>query len=297
MRAVLIPLILIATSYNHIHATLITADLVIYSFDRPLQLYALLESTDTYITGIETISVIYRTSTKNYADAYEQVHEQFPIVTFIKQGAQPDQDFKQLTLNAVFNSPTEYILFAVDDIIVKDYIDIPTCIQFLEQTNAYGFYLRLGTHLTHCYTQKRAQPVPPVIQLNNHICAWRFDQGKSDWGYPNTVDMTLYRKADIADDLHQLNYHSPNLFEAIWASKAGRILSRLGLCFEQSKIVNIPLNRVQRDISNHHMNVDEFSPAELLTVFKSGFKIDIEPLYQINNNGAHMEYEPTFIDR
>ena len=42
------------------------ADLVVFSKDRPLQLYAFLESVETYITDLETISVIYRVTSSAY---------------------------------------------------------------------------------------------------------------------------------------------------------------------------------------------------------------------------------------
>jgi len=37
-------------------------DLIVFSYDRPLQLYALLESLESYVTGLAQISVIYRVS-------------------------------------------------------------------------------------------------------------------------------------------------------------------------------------------------------------------------------------------
>ena len=34
-------------------------DLIIFSYDRPMQLYALLESIETYVRGLENINTIY----------------------------------------------------------------------------------------------------------------------------------------------------------------------------------------------------------------------------------------------
>ena len=42
------------------------ADLVIFSYNRPLQLYALLESITNYVTGLDKIMVIYRSSDARY---------------------------------------------------------------------------------------------------------------------------------------------------------------------------------------------------------------------------------------
>jgi hypothetical protein len=270
------------------------ADLVIYSFDRPMQLYAFLESAQHYMCDIGQVVVIYRTSGSNYDASYELVKSSFPCVHYLKQGSKPQSDFKPLTLQAVFDTPSAYVVFAVDDIIVKDYIHCADDIQLLEQHNAYGFYYRLGTHLSYCYTMNVTQAVPPLTHVADGIYAWQFAQGQHDWGYPNTVDMTLYRKKDIESFFKHGNYNSPNTLEGRWAGQAGSIMKRIGLCYASSKMVNLPLNRVQHDYPNRSM---ELSAQELQTFFEQGLKIDIKPLACVANISAHMEYEPTFIQR
>ena len=127
------------------------ADLVIFSFNRPLQLYALLESIKNYCHGVGEIHVIYRASDDHFDHGYAMVKQDFTAIRYHKQGENPHQDFKPLTLSAVFESPSPYIIFAVDDIVVKENVDLTECISALEKYNAYGFYLRNGTNLTNCY--------------------------------------------------------------------------------------------------------------------------------------------------
>jgi hypothetical protein len=270
------------------------ADLVVYSFDRPMQLYAFLESAQQYMTGIAEVIVIYRASTVAYDVSYEVVRQRFPSVVYMVQSEKPLLDFKPLTVQAVFDSPSRYVVFAVDDIIVKDYICCSDDIQALEQHNAYGVYYRLGSHLSYCYTMNAAQAVPPLKQVSDGLYAWQFKQGQHDWGYPNTVDMTLYRKKDIESFFKNGNYNTPNTLEGRWAGQAGAIMHRTGLCYAASKMVNLPLNRVQHDYPNRHMEV---SAQELQTLFEQGLKIDIRPLCCVANISAHMEYEPTFVQR
>ena len=190
---------------------------------------------------------------------------------------------------------SNYIVFAVDDIIVKDFIDFNHCITMLEQTKAYGFYLRLGKNLTECYSMNALQKVPPFLFEKNGICTWCFDEGEFDWGYPHTVDMTVYRRADIMQSLMDLPFTSPNTLEGAWSAQPNFDWKRIGLCYECSKIVNIPLNRVQHEALNNHMNL--YTTDELLEKFQFGLKIDIKPLFNISNKAAHFEYEPIFILR
>ncbi len=270
------------------------ADLVIFSFNRPLQLYALLESVQRYVTGLGNIHVIYRAIEESCCHAYDAVKKDFKQVVFVQQGSNPYQDFKPLTLQAVFSSQNEHIMFAVDDIIVKDFINVTSDIALLEETQAYGFYYRLGKNLSYCYTMQREQAVPPLQEVVNGVYAWKFGQGQHDWGYPNTVDMTLYRKEDIKNFFETAVYEAPNLLEGRWCVYAHQVSNRWGLCHELSKIVNLPLNRVQNFYNNVHMGVD---PQYLLDEFIAGKKIDINPLFRILNKSAHQEYALTFLPR
>ena len=273
-----------------------SADLVIFSFDRPLQLYALLESLNMYATDINSTSVIYRTSDNRYERAFNEVAQQFPHVHFLHQHT--ISDFKPLTVQAIEESSSEYVVFAVDDNIVKDTITLHECIDWLKKTEAYGFYLKLGSHLDYCYTENAAQKLPPLTLVHDTIFSWQFESGERDWHYPNTVDMTVYRKKEIISQFKSLEYTNPNFLEGKWAAWwiKHKAPSAIGLFYKDSKIINIPLNKVQTiEILNRDMNL--YTPEELLEKFENGYKMDILPLYKMKNKAVHTEYEPTFISR
>lgn len=279
------------------------ADLVIFSYNRPMQLYALLESTKLYVTGIDETHVIYRTATDNqekaesYETGYQVVKQTFPQVIFHKQGPNPYADFKPLTLKATFESPSKYVIFAVDDIIVKSSIDLCKGIELMEKTNAYGFYYRLGLNIDYCYAMNKPDPAPRLAKIVDDIYAWEIKDGQHDWGYPNTVDMTLYRKNNIEQEFRTMNYQAPNPLEGNWSASmsVAKARSMLGLCHKESKIVNLPLNIVQNLWQNRAMHA--ISTKELLDKFNAGLKIDISQLHNINNKAAHMDYMPSFIIR
>ena len=187
----LVSMIVLGSTYAASQQT----DLVVFSFNRPLQLYSFLESFDYFVRGVGEITVIYR-SDDEFAAGYEEVHKTFSSVNFVRQGKNPKADFKPLVVRHSFQSPNPYIIYAVDDIIVKDHIDLSTCIEKMSQYNAYGFYLRLGTGVTYSYMRKMKAPLPPCQEIEDGLYKWRFS-GVSHWNYPHTVDMTLYKKSDI----------------------------------------------------------------------------------------------------
>lgn len=276
----------------HLHAQN-QVDFIIFSYDRPLQLYALLESSTMLIKGLNDIFVIYRSSDADFERGYNLVQQEFPGVRYLRQGVNPAGDFKQLTVQAFHANSTNYVLFGVDDIVVKDTIDLDDAVSRMEQQHAYGFYLRLGRSLNYCYPMSMQQPLPPMRSVVGGYI-WQFSQATGDWGYPHTVDMTIYRKKDIAHDIKQVQYINPNTFEGYWAGRSGPIMHRIGMCYETTKMVNLPLNRVNHS-SNRHMNF--LSARELLDLFFAGKKMNIVPLIGIQNKSAHMEYEPTFVER
>lgn len=270
-------------------------DLIIFSFDRPMQLYALLESIEWYSTGLNSIQVIYRVSNDDFEQAYTQVKNRFSDVRYYKQGSSPAQDFKPLTISALENAQSPYILFAVDDIIVKDYVDLSYCAQLLEKYSAYGFYLRLGTHLNWCYPTSKKQPLPPFRKADHGLCVWQFLQGSGDWGYPRMLDMALYRKDTVTNDLQNIDFTNPTTLETIWANNSCEIKKEIGISFTHTKIVNIPLNMVQTEFK--WINMNAFNAGELLELFTMGCKIDCSEFFRIENKAGHLEFIPHFILR
>jgi hypothetical protein len=259
-----------------------------------LQLFACLESIHRYISGFEKIHVLCRASDPRYLDGYQKVAAEFPEVHFVFQGnKEPKKDFKPLLLKILSNSPSKFVMFGVDDQIVKDYTDLKTCMETMTRTGAYGFYLRLGQNVTYSYQVGRDQPVPESIELGKGIFAWNLKAGFCDWDFPHSVDMALFRKSSLKQPFEKMRYKTPNSLEFCWA-KEYHPEHEIGLYFDHSKVVNIPLNIVGRT-GNPHMNY--LTVPELQAKFEQGLKIDIAPLYQIPNSSPHHEYYPEFVLR
>ncbi len=268
-------------------------DLVLFSYNRPLQLYACLESVSRYVTGVAKLSVLYRADTPAFAAGYEKVARDFPQATFVAQSKQPKKDFKPHVLNLVFGSPNPYVVMGVDDLIVKDFVDLEQCGQLLDRTQGYGVYLRLGKNIHYSYQANREQPVPPSVKVADGVYAWDLSLGLADWRFPNTLDLTVYSKSAIREAFEKMKFQTPNSLEFVWARDYWP-KKAVGLYFEQSKVINIPLNVVSRT-GNPHMNA--LSPEELLVKFDEGLKIDVEPFYQLENSSPHLDLMPRFVTR
>lgn len=267
------------------------ADLIVFSYDRPLQLYAFLESVSKNIVGLNQVFVIYRASLSTYDEAYKKCFSAFPDLPIVikKQTVQEGlNDFRKLTLDVLDNNATEYVLFAVDDIIVTGAIDISDSIRHLQRSHAYGFYMRLGENITECYMTRTAYlGIPKCKLVHDQVLKWRISDGFGDWNYPNTLDMTLYPKNKILPTIKKLEFSSPNKFEAAWdrAGKTDGSYNAQGLCYLQSKIINIPFNLVQNDYSaNRHMT---YSKEDFLKLFNDNKRIDVEKYFHVVTKAPH----------
>lgn len=257
--------------------------LIIFSYNRPLQLYALVESIQEHITGLDYCAVIYRAGSPDFEAAYTQVQNRFINVSFEKQH-NPPNDFKSLTIKLARKYASDYLMFAVDDIIVKDKVNVSHAIALMEEHQAYGFYLRLGTHLTYAYANYEQQALPPFVIDAHGICVWNFTDGQWDWGYPHSLDMTIYRAQDILPWLESLDYQNPNQLEHYLAISAPH--GPRGICYDNSKIINLPINVVQT--YTHNNCVNSYSTEQLLEYFNAGLALDTRHLYQVNNSACHM---------
>lgn len=273
-------------------------DIIVFSYNRPMQLYAFLESAYKYIEDVRKIGVIYRASGIEYEKGFERVKEAFPQAFFYKQSPSNDVAYKEFKpmlmemLKGEFGKGADYVAFAVDDIIVKEPISLKKDIAKMQEMGAYGFYYRLGKHVHYCHVLDQEQGTPKFLDVDKEVLAWQFCTGKADWDYPNSVDLTLFEKNRVIKDFEKLKFKHPNDIEGAWSKIAND--EEVGLCHQTSKMINIPMNIVstaQNRCSFAH------SAEELNRFFMDGLKIDIAPFYQISNPSAHVELEVQFIPR
>lgn len=270
------------------------ADVIAFSYDRPLQLYAFLESACKHLLHVNQIHVLYLASSDRMEEGYKQVKQAYPNVSFIQQNYQKRRkDFKPKLMSILSSTKASYVAFAVDDIIVKNPVDLKSCIESMQTTGAYGFYLKMGSHINYSYLLDKQMDLPHMISVGKDQFAWQFCSGSIDWNYPNTLDMTLYSKNQLIEDFNSLSFNNPNELEANWNEIAD--LQKTGLFFANSNVINIPLNLVrENDWDTKNMAVDV---EELLQIFMEGKKIDISDVEGFQNNTVHMEFDFDFIER
>lgn len=268
------------------------AEGVVFSKDRPLQLAALLASYAELVKDPPPLHVVYRASDERYRAAYEEA---------LRTTAAPlgevvaERRFRDDLLALLDRMTATRVFFLVDDIVFVRPVDLAPLLAL--DPARYVPSLRLAPHLTRCYTHAKAQPVPAFLDgaaPGEGLLAWRWRDGALDWSYPLSVDGHLFSTAEIRLLAHGTRFVAPNSFEGALQEHREHFLDRLGVCFRESRIVNVPVNKVQGEFENRFGNVDA---ATLLEVWRSGRRLDHRRLYGLVNESAHQELELAFVDR
>lgn len=262
---------------------------VVFSKDRAIQLYALIES---YITLVENkckLYVIYCASNAQHAKAYEEVFSNSPdYIIPIRQIRR--EDFKDLVIECLLIENSEYCFFLVDDNLFIETVDI---LSFASLSTPYSVpSLRLGANLSRSYTLQRYQALPLFKRFMSHaiyeqnFISFKWSEGNLDWSYPLSVDGHVFHRREIIASLKCIEFDSPNRLEEGLQLLRIAFNWRLGICYEKSRLINIPYNRVQSDVDNIYGSIHQDS---LLKMWQDGYQIDIKSYQGFVNQSAHQE--------
>lgn len=243
-----------------------------------MQLHALLSSFTAYVHGQYNVTVLYKYDEK-YKQPLDEVRSEFKTVKFVEEN-----DFENQTKELLQG---EYFSFLVDDIIFKDNLDIDFVTNIMRSnTQALCFSLRLGLHLKHCYMLNQKQRIPQGMTQGD-LFVWNWRNSELDWGYPLSVDGHVFRAEELKTWLKDTTFKNPNQLEdSMQTVKFRYKINDLCVCFHRSKIVNIPMNRVQNEYMNRSAGYDV---DDLLREWNDGMRASYSDFFDISNDAVHAE--------
>lgn len=256
---------------------------IVFSKDRPLQLDGLIDSYFALVKNPAPLTVLYRTSELKFDTAYREVarHHRQRDIEWVAE-----HNFRADLLTALEGARASKIFFLVDDIVFIRGFDMADLSAI--DLSRYVPSMRLGLNVDFCYPVRAPQPLPPHQMQPNGLISWEWRNGVLDWGYPTSVDGHLFPQAEILLMAQLAHYKAPNSFEDALASFESLFARRAGLCFPQSRLVNIPANKVQTENRNIASNVQ---PDWLLDRWNAGYRMDWAALENFANHAAHAEIE------
>ncbi|OYQ62785.1 hypothetical protein B9G53_20345 [Pseudanabaena sp. SR411] len=264
-------------------------NIIIFSKNRACQLELLLRSLKIYLQDWQfySVNIIYSYSNNDYEQGYEIVKKQFPSFNYFPESQ--DQfvadSFKNLVLEC-FKNNQPYTTFLVDDLVFKSFVDLTdvTFQTFANDPSILCLSLRLSPQIKYCYTSNVFSP-PPSFDTSL-IWNWQKQPKNSDWGYPMSLDGHIFRTTEIQDlIISNQSFNNPNTLETQLALRP--LSSPQMICYPDSKIVNIPANKVQNIYSNRHAQISDLS--DLNQHFLNGYRLSLKPILDTKNISVHQE--------
>lgn len=261
---------------------------MVFSKDRPMQLQALLDSYFHFVTNPAPLYILYKTTSKEYASAYSQIFEVYKTKPVIFR---KENHFRNDVSAIIKGMATPKVFFLVDDIIFIDDFDMAFIRQF--DVKKYIFSLRLGKNIKYSYMIGKYIHSPSDIEEDESgsFISWRWYNAASYWGYPLSLDGHVFSRDEILLMVTISEFSSPNSLEVALQSFKYSFLQRYGAAFPISKIVNIPINRVQNEYQNKAEKHND--DKKLLRLWNQGYRYNVSNFCKIANLSAH---EPIALD-
>lgn len=244
-----------------------------------MQLDALLRSIGRHAPDLyNSVTVLYRadtdTHTLSYLDCLTVYKDR---IAAVHQGDFED-DVREWLAKA-----GAHVAFHCDDDVF--YRDAPKASVPLGSVVAWT--LRLGHNTNRCHPLACEQPVPPRMRWR-----WADYYQHGDFGYPFSLNATVYRTRDVRSLLAGMSFTGPNDLEHRGYTRmvADTIDHRDVMdAPEHSCVVSIPANRVNDGYPNPASDDPETQADRLCERFHAGERIDLDAMDFSNVDGAHAD--------
>jgi len=267
---------------------------VIFSKDRALQLYALLESMQMYTSFNYRIIILFKASNVENKTSYHELISESKIFSLNIKWVEEIEDFKNNLLSILNQVNTKRIFFLTDDDIFIDKFNFASCKKFA--CDKFIFSLRHSKNITKSYNEKKIINSPKFLKslVNNKFLEFKWFEGSGEWSDPWSVNGHIYCLNEIKILSEILTYSGPNSYEASLKLLNFLMANKVGVCCVQSKIVNIPINITQSEWKNRSGNL---SVTHYLSAWKKGKKLNILGLKGHNPRSTHEIHKLPFINR
>lgn len=279
-------------------------DAIVCSKDRPLQLYALLESMEVNSGDLfSKIKVLYKSSNSEIEAGYKEVEGRFGIISsasqlpceFFEDGDSFKQSFEQ-----AFDLTTPFHCLFVDDILFfrKFPANQKYVLDAMKKPDICMFSLRLGLN-----TNKQKLPSGvATFDLKDYKTdgvSIKWDRTRIqpwfNYNYALTTDACIYRTHQIYSLISRESYKNLNELESKLYTEAYKMPPMMLSC-QNSCCVNIPFNLVQSSIINEINQTYAMDAEQLNKKFLAGERLDWQNMDFSDVNCTHQEIEPKFRD-
>ena len=268
-------------------------DCIVYSKDRACQLDLLLRSTEAKFKNVGHLYVIYTHSSLEFDLGYQELilgSDQYNIpITFI-----PQQNFKEQVLEVIRGFATPFFLGLCDDDVFIRETDCSKIVEKLQEPDVSAISIKAGLNIHYNYPSIPTD-YPEFIE-NGEFLKWEWGKCRPDidWGYPTCINSFIFLNDYYVDLIKELRFISPPTIEA-GLNSVRNWFKKYMVAFPETKLLNIPLNRVQTISPNAFGRKFGYSLPYLNAKFLEGKRINPSNIYAINPVQANEEVEVFFV--
>jgi hypothetical protein len=266
---------------------------IIFSKDRAMQLYLLIESIQLNIKGLSELYIIYNISNEENRISYQILKDlckEIDYIKFIKE-----DNFRDTLIKLLNKIEYDKLMFLVDDNVIIQRINLSSFNDVY--LNNMIVSLRLGINIEYSYTTDEKIKRPDFSQtyfINNFI-EFSWTKGTGEWADPCSLDGNIYETSLIQAITSLISFKAPNSYESELKNFDTIFFASNALCMPIPILKNIAVNRVQNEFKNRS---GEISHEYLNEKWRNGFKIDLKSLNDLKTfNSTHLLTEFKYIER
>jgi hypothetical protein len=247
-------------------------DCLVFSCDRAFQLDGLLRSIAAHDVSYATVTVLaHNWSDGIHRDSLETVRGEHPDVEFV---ACDGPAAFEANVRRFLDGGGRVVFHTDDDVFFRapepGLLDRPEVVS-----------LRLGRNTTWCQTNGVEQSPPESMR-------WRWRGGEEDFGYPLSINATVYDAGDV-ERLLDFPFGNPSELESGLADRRHWFAPEWMVAGEHSCCVSLPLNSVSPWSRCPRGADPDYQPDALCARYLSGWRMDFAAMDFGAVVGAHQE--------
>tara|TARA_Y100000589_G_scaffold308130_1_gene324387 strand:+ start:337 stop:1263 length:927 start_codon:yes stop_codon:yes gene_type:complete len=269
-------------------------EVIIFSYNRPLQLDSLLASLIKFFDKNINLNILYKYDKKDMSKGYEKLIANYITkknIKFIKENLSFKHSLSKITKNIKKNKKnknTTNILFFVDDQILFREININSLIKLSRYSPIST--LRIGLNTKWSFNLNKKQSLEFYKYKESEDCLiWcpKFADDEISYVFSfdgSTIPLDLFDKF-----LKYLIFKGPNSLETSmnYGSIIYKIFKQKISCFKEQSIVNIVISMVQTETTNRGKFIDI---NKLMELFEDNFKLKLDYKKIKSFNSPHIDY-------
>ncbi len=269
---------------------------IVLSKDRAAQCHLFLESLYKNCKLFDEICVLYTYSSPEFERGYQLLAEAFPEVDFFKETI-----FREDILACIRDSHNLVSFFVDDNICYKECKlkpgDVDSLFSAVPELGCLSLRLGMNCHIQDIYTNTLTMFPPRIAEWGEFLVwNWQTVPQSMNFGYPLSVDGTVFKRERIERLLEATEFTGPNMMEG----NLQRHLCNfppLMACLHNSVVVNSPTNRVQDVFKNNAGKFHGMSAEDMNATYLEGHRLCLQSISGIHIASCHQELPLEFSEK